>query len=491
MKKSILITFLGFALTHLNFTNKLVFKLGTGLIVSTQLKSQNIIPYLDVTNHTYNWIISNSPGNTPQTAIVLTRMSYDSIFFRQKYFVFDTLNLVPSTTIDGKLLWIKPNGLAAVTSFSSISFPYSQLTGTPNIPSGQINSDWNSNSGVNQILNKPTTISGYSITDAQSKLNGTGFVKASGTTISYDNNTYLTIESDPTVPSNVKTISSSDITNWNNKLSSYTETDPIWISSPSFTITNTQTSNWNTAFGWGNHASAGYLTASSSNNLTNKTGNISQWTNNVGYLTSVTPQTLSLSGQTISLSGANSIVIPTQTTALTSAQVTTALGATPLFSEVDGSTSNELQTLSLSGQSISISSGNTIVIPTQTTAVTISSSNTLITVSGSHPNFTIGSPLIADYTNTVSTTGGVATFYLTSDKTATGTALYSNVTYVNPVVNDVTTNYIYGWTLSGDKKTLTISAKNSSLVTILSISVVAAPTNVVNGTIVSVLVKGN
>lgn len=40
-----------------------------------------------------------------------------------------------------------------------------------------------------------------------------------------------------------------------------TETDPLWSASPSFGITNTNISNWNTAFGWGNHATAGYLTS--------------------------------------------------------------------------------------------------------------------------------------------------------------------------------------------------------------------------------------
>lgn len=49
-------------------------------------------------------------------------------------------------------------------------------------------------------------------------------------------------------------------------------------------VTSTKIGNWNTAFGWGNHASAGYLTASSTNTLTNKSGNISQWTNDAGYL---------------------------------------------------------------------------------------------------------------------------------------------------------------------------------------------------------------
>lgn len=36
-------------------------------------------------------------------------------------------------------------------------------------------------------------------------------------------------------------------------LQSFTEVDPIFTASPSFGITSTNISNWNTAFGWGNH----------------------------------------------------------------------------------------------------------------------------------------------------------------------------------------------------------------------------------------------
>jgi hypothetical protein len=42
----------------------------------------------------------------------------------------------------------------------------------------------------------------------------------------------------------------------------------------------------NTAYSWGNHALAGYITASSTDYLTNKSGNISMWYNDAGYLTS-------------------------------------------------------------------------------------------------------------------------------------------------------------------------------------------------------------
>lgn len=70
------------------------------------------------------------------------------------------------------------------------------------------------------ITSKPTTLLGYGITDAYPLVgNPSGF------------------------------------------LTSYIETDPIYSASSWFSTTNNST-NWDTAFGWGNHASAGYLTVS-------------------------------------------------------------------------------------------------------------------------------------------------------------------------------------------------------------------------------------
>lgn len=59
-------------------------------------------------------------------------------------------------------------------------------------------------------------------------------------------------------------------TNWNTAygwgdhaaegyLTSFTETDPIFAASAAYGITGTNVSNWNTAYGWGDHSSAGYL----------------------------------------------------------------------------------------------------------------------------------------------------------------------------------------------------------------------------------------
>jgi hypothetical protein len=90
------------------------------------------------------------------------------------------------------------------------------------------------------ISSKPTTLSGYGITDAQpadadltsiAGLSGTsGFLKkTAANTWTLDTNNYLT-----------------------------TESDPVFSSSAAAGISGTNISNWNTAYGWGNHASAGY-----------------------------------------------------------------------------------------------------------------------------------------------------------------------------------------------------------------------------------------
>ena len=82
------------------------------------------------------------------------------------------------------------------------------------------------------LTSKPTTLAGYGITDAATSAQGANADTAFG----WGNHAlvgYLTsfTETDPTVPSHVKA------------------------------ITTTNISNWNTAYSWGNHALAGYLTS--------------------------------------------------------------------------------------------------------------------------------------------------------------------------------------------------------------------------------------
>lgn len=380
MKKSILLTILGFALVHFNFTNKLIIKLGTGILITNKVISQNIIPYLDATNHTYNWIISNSPGNTPQTAIVLTRMAYDSIFFRQKYIKFDTLNLIPSTTIDGKLLWIRSNGIVAVTSFSSLTFPYSQLTGTPSIPSAQINTDWNSGSGLSQILNKPTlftgsftdltskptTLSGYGITDAETKTAissslSTKFNTPSGTTSQYirGDGSLLAF---PTIPTQVN-ITGAGITN-------------ISGSYPNITITSTE------------------VDASTSNEL----------------------QNLSVTGSSINISNGNSVLVPNLNTYYNLSSTVTAINKE--LNAIITPTASSSYTINISSagfstiSSISLIAAKSSTLATSCPNVSISSYNTsqiVVNVTEGNPTTVniLGSLVLLGAANVFANTSGL------------------------------------------------------------------------------------
>lgn len=80
----------------------------------------------------------------------------------------------------------------------AMSGSYNDLTDTPEIPAAQVNADWNADSGVAEILNKPTIPTKTSQLD-----NDSGF---------------LTSESDPVFSASAAaTITSQDITDWNNK----------------------------------------------------------------------------------------------------------------------------------------------------------------------------------------------------------------------------------------------------------------------------------
>jgi hypothetical protein len=152
---------------------------------------------------------------------------------------------------------------------------------------------------------------------------------------------YLTTETDPVFSaSDAFSISAFDIMNWDDAygwgdhaLEGYltSETDPVFSASDAFGITNTDIGNWNTAFGWGDHSLAGYLTAESDPIFSASPAfgiaalDILNWNAAfawgdhalVGYLTTETDgsttneiQSLSLSGNTLSLSlGGGSVLL--------------------------------------------------------------------------------------------------------------------------------------------------------------------------------------
>jgi hypothetical protein len=139
-----------------------------------------------------------------------------------------------ATGTNGQVLTTDGTGLVWANA-PYFSGNYNDLTNKPTIPAAQVNSDWSANSGVAQILNKPVVPPTPSVTIAPSPA-GSGSL------------TYNSV--------------SGEFTFTQADLSSYltTETDPVFSASPAAGITNTNISNWNTAYGWGNHAAQNYIT---------------------------------------------------------------------------------------------------------------------------------------------------------------------------------------------------------------------------------------
>lgn len=87
-------------------------------------------------------------------------------------------------------LWTNAQALATVATTGS----YNDLTNKPTIPAAQVNSDWNANSGVAEILNKPTipTVNDATLTINQNGVSAGTFTAnaSSNTTISLTDTTY-------------------------------------------------------------------------------------------------------------------------------------------------------------------------------------------------------------------------------------------------------------------------------------------------------------
>ncbi|MBI5324902.1 MAG: tail fiber domain-containing protein [Ignavibacteriae bacterium] len=104
---------------------------------------------------------------------------------------------------------------------------------------------------------------------------------------------YLTTEVDGSVNNEIELPSQSgnsgkflttDGTNALWTTSSTDETDPVFTASPANNITNANINNWNLAFGWGNHSTAGYLTSEIDGSVTNEIELPSQTGNTGKYL---------------------------------------------------------------------------------------------------------------------------------------------------------------------------------------------------------------
>ena len=124
---------------------------------------------------------------------------------------------------------------------------YDSLSNKPTIPAAQIPADWNATTGASRILNKP-------VVPQQPSVNTTA---AGSAALAYNStNGEFTF-----TPPDLSSYATEAWVNGRGYLTSYTETDPVYSASAAANVTNTKITNWDAAYGWGNHGAQGYLTA--------------------------------------------------------------------------------------------------------------------------------------------------------------------------------------------------------------------------------------
>jgi hypothetical protein len=142
---------------------------------------------------------------------------------------------------------------------------YNSLANRPTIPAAQVRADWNAVGTVSEILNKPIVPPVPSVTVTA--------VGSANLTYSAGNGqfTYTPPDLSSFATSVDLSTAVANSGNWDTAygwgdhaaagyLTSYTETDPVFSASPASDILNSDITNWDTAYGWGNHASVGYVT---------------------------------------------------------------------------------------------------------------------------------------------------------------------------------------------------------------------------------------
>ena len=151
-----------------------------------------------------------------------------------------------SSGTTGQVLSTTGTTIQWVTPFTG---SYTDLTNKPTIPAAQVNADWNASSGLGVILNKPVVPAQPSVTTASVGTAALAYNTANGE---------FTF-----TPPDLSSFATETYVTTRGYLTSYTETDPIFSASAASNITTSKISNWDTSYGWGNHASVGYLTMES------------------------------------------------------------------------------------------------------------------------------------------------------------------------------------------------------------------------------------
>ena len=139
----------------------------------------------------------------------------------------------------GQILSTTGSSIAWVTPFDG---SYNSLTNRPSIPAAQVNSDWNASGGVAVILNKPSVPPLPSVTTAAA---------SSGGALAYNSG------------NGQFTFTPPDLSNYDTAYGWGNHASAGYLTSlgDAAGVTTSKITNWDAAYSWGNHASAGYLTS--------------------------------------------------------------------------------------------------------------------------------------------------------------------------------------------------------------------------------------
>ncbi len=119
-------------------------------------------------------------------------------------------------------------------------------------------------------------------------------------------------ETDPVFNNSVASgITEEDTSAWNKGIESYTETDPVFTASPANGILPDDITNWNTAYSWGDHSTAGYLTSEVDGSTTNEIQDLSLTGNTLSITGDISGVDLSqyLDDQTVSITQGTGILV--------------------------------------------------------------------------------------------------------------------------------------------------------------------------------------
>ena len=177
--------------------------------------------------------------------------------------------------------WTNDSGyLTSETDSQTLAFADPILTISGSLSTADLSALKTTTLAWSTITGTPTTIAGYGITDAVTSDSTTTFTNKSGAISQWTNDSaYLT--SSALTPyytsTQVDALPVSTFTNDAGYLTAETDSQTLAFSTPNLTISNGNTVDLTTL-------TTDFITASSTDTLTNKSGNISQWTNDSAYL---------------------------------------------------------------------------------------------------------------------------------------------------------------------------------------------------------------